>query len=211
VSLLACWNAIYSNGRVSVDPPEPGQDSAADAARLAAAIVALDAEWRSELAFEPPALVAPVAAWAARLVRQACQFLVFREIEPDGVRSAMADPFPAAPSPEVCYSADLALRVLPDLLRLARAASPDDALVEALARLATAWPLSSVGEKLADADVSPFIDHPSLRLLYVDRILEQDDASRLSDVRVRAAVREAIGAHAELAPPAVAAALRAEA
>jgi len=68
-------------------------------------------------------------------------------------------------------------------------------------KIARAWPLSSVGVAgVSDVDVDPFIDHPSLRRLYADRIVERRDASRLGDPRVRAAVREAIGAHDELVP-----------
>jgi hypothetical protein len=107
-----------------------------------------------------------------------------------------------APSPEVCYSTDLALRVLPQLLALARGVALDDPLVIGLNTLAHDWPLSSVGvPEVTNVDESPFIDHPTLRRLYADRIIERRDVSRLTDPRVVAAVREALGAHAaDLAP-----------
>ncbi len=57
------------------------------------------------------------------------------------------------------------------------------------------WPLSSVGIKdVGDINVDDFVGEPSLRQMYVDRIIERGDLSRLSDGRVRQAVQAAIWA-----------------
>ena len=124
-----------------------------------------------------------------------------REVDAASVQQALAAPCPRPPSASVCYSADLSLRYLPDLLSLARGIAPDDPLVAGLTALARAWPLSSVGVAgMEDLDVSAFVDHPSLRQLYVDRIIERGDVSRLKHPAVRAAVGEALGAYPDLAP-----------
>ena len=187
--------SLLDNGRVSVprDPTAPDD--------LPAAVALLDNAARPELAFVAPALSVPAACWALQTLYRACQALVFREIDADDVRKALGDPCPVPTSPSVCYSVDLSLRYVPDLIALARGIAPDDPLVTALATLAKAWPLSSVGAPgNGDVDPSPFIDDPGLRQLYVDRIIERGDAARLAHPVVRDAMREAVGAYPDLAP-----------
>src|SRR5437867_9387461 len=151
VSLIEFWNNLHESGDLRVDAPG-GAESAADEAALRAGIAQVEAHWRLELAGEPAPRVMPVAVWAAQTIYRACQFLVYREIDPQAASEALAIACPLPPtSPEICYSADLALRVLPDVLTLARAASPDDPLVAALREIARRWPLSSVGEPFAGA------------------------------------------------------------
>lgn len=198
MSALAFVQALLETGRVRV--PE-GRDAPAD---LDAAVAELDRAIRPELAFDPPAVDPAAAGWAVTVLYRGCQALVFRDIDADAVRDALSRPCPSAASPAVCFSADLALRYLPDLLSLARGIAADDPLVAGLTDLARRWPLSSVGVKeLGAVDVSPFMDHSSLRQLYVDRIIERGDTSRLADPLVREAVRAALGGFPELAPPVV--------
>ena len=53
--------------------------------------------------------------------------------------------------------------------------------------------------------IESILEHPSLRTLYIDRIMARKDFSRLSDPRVRELVTAAIGLHEELAPDLLAA------
>ena len=76
-----------------------------------------------------PRLVPEVATWAAERFYRACQFLVYREADADQVRAGCAVPCPAAAAPEVCYSADLIFRCLPDVFALARGKEGKPALV----------------------------------------------------------------------------------
>jgi len=195
MSALVFVQSLLESGRVTV----PKEDSPPE--HLEQAVAELDRGARIEMPFDAPLLSVPVASWALRLLYAACQALVFREIEGDAIRQMLALPCPETTSPAACYSADLSLRYLPDLIALARGIAPEDPLVAGLMALARAWPLSSVGvAELGDLDPSPFLDHPSLRQLYVDRIIERGDASRLSHPSVNAAVREAVGAFPDLAP-----------
>jgi hypothetical protein len=201
---------MHETGLLTVAPPRlesalPAEAAASDANPLRAAIADTDAHWRTELAGEAPALVADVTVWALTTVYRAAQFLIFREVEPQVIHVALAEPCPRPPAaspPEICYSADLALRVLPDLLKLARAAAPTDPLVEALLGLARQWPLSSVGcgQDIERADIAAFAENPALRMLYADRIIERQDLSRLDDPRVAADVRRALSIFPNLAP-----------
>lgn len=204
VHALDFVTALLESGRVRV-PASPDVLGG-----LAQAVQELDHLARPELAFDAPALVPAAGEWALLLLYRGCQALVHREIEAGAVRAALSRPCPAPPSPGACYSADLALRFLPDLLRLARGIAEDDPLVEGLRTVARAWPLSSVGAgQLGELDVTPFIDHPSLRRLYADRVIERADLSRPDHPAVREAVRAALGAFPQLAPR-VAAALAQE-
>ncbi|MDB5357370.1 MAG: hypothetical protein JWN24_3823 [Phycisphaerales bacterium] len=195
MSALQFVRSLLEEGRVRVGPsPEPPGG-------IDAAVLELDRASRPQMAFEPPGLVFPAAQWGLVMLYRGCQALVYRDIEPGAVRECLSAPCPAAGSPGVCYSVDLALRFLPDLINLARGIAQEDPLVEGLMALAKSWPLSSVGvPDLGDLDPGVFIDDRSLRQLYVDRVIGRADLSRLDDLQTRTAVREALGAFPELAP-----------
>ena len=201
VSVIDFWTTIHETGHLLVAPPGKSAVDASDDQALGEAIARTEAYWRTDLAFDPPRLIIPVAAWAVQTMFRASQCMVYREIDPDMVRAALAVACPQMPpDPDICYSADLGLRVLPDVLTLARAGAPDDPLVHGLREIAARWPLSSVGVQPPmeePLDLSPFIDHQSLRRLYADRIIARGDTSRLSDDRVRSEVRAALGAYAQ--------------
>ena len=196
MAALAFVESLVDGGRVRVGA------ASAPPARLAEAVRELDRLARPHLAFEPPTLAPPVGEWALLMLYRACQSLVYREIEADAVRAALAVPCPGGPSPGVCYSADVALQFLPELIGLARGIAQDDPLVQGLQGVAATWPLSSVGVRgrSAELDVSPFIDHASLRTLYADRVIERNDVSRLNHPAAREAVRAALGGFPGLAP-----------
>jgi MoxR-vWA-beta-propeller ternary system domain bpX4 len=193
-------NPLLETGRVRVPPP--GETASPPLQDLHAAVAELDQWGRAELAFDPPSLSQTAAGWALTIVYRACQALVYREMEATAVHEILARPCPEKPSPAVCYSADLSFRHLSDLLSLAKGIAPDDPLVAGLTTLARQWPLSSVGIPGIEGplDLRPFIGDPSLRQLYVDRIIDRADTSRLSDASVREGVREALGDFPDLAP-----------
>ncbi|MBI3099258.1 MAG: hypothetical protein HYY93_13610 [Planctomycetes bacterium] len=161
-----------------------------------------DSEARLSLGHEPPPFAAGPALWAARLLYRGCRALVDRATDTSTLQRHLAAPCPASPSPSVAYSADLALRYLPDLFRLSKGLSEDDPLNASLLRLAREWPLSSVGiPGVGEVDPALILDDRCLRLLYVDRILASRDLSRAGDPRVREALLEALGAFGpQLAP-----------
>jgi hypothetical protein len=177
---------------------------------LDADLCTLDAVARAEMAFDAPPMALAPARWAAALLFDACRFLVVREFGPEVIAESFARRCPQPPSPSVCFSVDLVMRYLPGVISLARGLAEDDPLLVKLMETAREWPLSSVGVAGAGAgagDVAPFIDHRGLRQLYVDRIIETRDLSRLGDPRVRHAVREALGGFAASLAPDLAAAL----
>jgi MoxR-vWA-beta-propeller ternary system protein len=97
---------------------------------------------------------------------------------------------------------DLAFRFLPDLFRIARAASESDPLLKVLQRWTVEWPLSTVGipiDRAADLTTQFVMGDETLRKLYADRIIARQDRSRVKDVAVRTAVRDWIGYYPEYA------------
>jgi hypothetical protein len=204
--MLTFLHSLATDGRVRV---AAARGETADVAAIEQAIRAADAAVRPTLAGDAPPLSLVAAAWALDLLEWGCRFLVHREHDAAAVAAALGRLCPEAPSPSACYSADLFLRHLPDLYRLARGVADDDPLVVQLAAVGRAWPLSSVGMALTgEVDCSSFMPDPALRQLYADRILARGDVGRLGDGAVRQAVRESVGDHgAALAPAAIAAAL----
>jgi hypothetical protein len=195
ISAIDFYDELLTSGRVRVaamaDDP-PALDEAVVQAYRAA---------RAQLAFDPPPIAPAAGRWAMVILYRACQALVYREMPAQAVREVLSKPCPLPPSPQVCYSVDLALRFIPDLIKLAKGIAQDDPLVSGLLELARAWPLSSVGVALEDdVNVEPFIGEKSLLQLYVDRIIERGDILRLKHPLVREAAREALGMYRELSP-----------
>lgn len=149
----------------------------------------------------PPAFVPATALAALRQLYQLCLALADRSMPEDQVRAVCAALLPPGATPGDILSADLSLRHLPALHRMARAVSDTDPLVAGLEAAAVSFPLSSVGIPLAaEASLAPLQRSGVLWRLYLDRILEQQDDSRLHSPAVRAGIRDALGLHPQLAP-----------
>ncbi len=114
-----------------------------------------------------PAVALKTAQWTA----WACWFLVHRDDAPASLERALPL-FAPGPGPAEHATADVLLRLLPQVHRRARAASPQDPLTHRLAELLRRWPLSGVLADLDEPPLSP-VDlggHPGLLLLYAERL-----------------------------------------
>lgn len=205
MSLSQFVNSLFHEGRARVDPifDRHGTlliESPRELDAAAQTLESFEIDYRRELAHAPPGLSRPAMLWGARCVRRAASLLSYREIDADRMRSNLAEPCPEPPTASVVYSVDLCLRFLPDLMRLARAASPDDPLVAILKLWGEQWPLSSVGMAVTVSGPLDWLSEPCLRQLYVDRIVAEQDESRLADEATRQAVRQTLGRHHQLAP-----------
>lgn len=142
------------------------------------------------------------AVHALHYIYRLCQALVDRSMtEEDVSRICAAWPLPPS-SPGEALSQDLALRHLPELHSMARSMSGSDPLVFGIETAAKLFPLSSIGIPLQEApDLTPLRRHDGLWQLYIDRIIERQDTSRLDDEPTRLAIADALGEHAlSLAP-----------
>jgi hypothetical protein len=196
-SLASFVHALANDGRivVSPDPIAPPDET------TLSELVELNQRAQAELAGEPPGFSSEGALWAANLLYQICQFVVCRDIGEGQIAAAFAMECPVARGPDTDWSADLLLRHLPALIRLAQQLSNGDPLVQELKKVAATWPLSSVGvTDLADLNLDTFIHQPALARLYGERIVAAGDTNRLGDSRVDDLLRAAIGVHRDLAP-----------
>lgn len=205
MSLKTFLESLWSEGRVRVGPPESLAIEENDVQDTRETLQECDRLARASFPGTAPELSLRSAVWAAEIFRRASSFLIHRDASADEMKRSLADECPEAASPSVCYSVDLTFRFLPDLIRLARAVSANDPLLEVLMRWAVEWPLSSVGVDLPEAaaaslELAAIVRHSGLLALYADRIIERKDQSRLRHDQVRQAVDSAVGAHPELAP-----------
>ena len=193
---------MLEEGRVIITGPRP-LESVTEAAPV---IERFETRYRLNMPSEPPPLSMAVALWAITRFYQACQYLMFREIEAAIVSQELAIPCPQAEPASAHYSVDLMFRFLPDLDKRVRAANAEDVLADSLRNLANRWPLSSVGMRnVSPLCVDEIFQHASLRMFYRDRVLAREDWSRLDHPPTRMLIEEAIGGHPELAPAAVSA------
>jgi hypothetical protein len=193
--LITFLRSLEEGGRTPVADAEPSVDAEARA-------------WLAErhricsLETAGPALPFDfdAASWGALRLYSACRFLTYRQEVAETVRKAFTGEGPKATASSI-FGVDLLLRHLPELWKLADDLLDDDPLIDELKRLAAAWPLSSVGmPDVAEPDLDPIFAHAGLRQLYIDRVLQRRDRSRLSDPRVLAGAREAVGDQPELRP-----------
>jgi hypothetical protein len=206
MSLARFLTSLLAGGRVTVSKVVGNNGallpiSPEEAEEAALVLTDFESQYRDDLSGHPPRLSMRSMIWAASTVYRASSFLTFRDVNTETIAAAFRDTCPEQSSADVCYSADLTMRFLPDLIRLARAASSDDPLVEHLKKLACEWPLSSVGVKdLGELSELTFLDNRCLKQMYVDRIIAARDRSRLMNPVVAEAIRAAIGLHRELVP-----------
>ncbi|QIF04731.1 hypothetical protein G5S37_25425 [Roseimicrobium sp. ORNL1] len=142
-----------------------------------------------------------VALDALRCLYRICHGLVDRALPAGDIEDIFSDMPPAPVDAGDMLSADVALRHLPTIHRWAKSLSADDPLVLGLSAIGLRFPLSSVGmgPLPLPLDLAPLKRHPQIWRWYVDRVIERQDESRLTDPEVKAAVRDALGAHHSLA------------
>jgi hypothetical protein len=182
----------------------PGRDADAFARELADEIACSPAvgeflaDWfaeaREEWPGSPPRFQAAAARRGAHLLVMACWAHLNRNADAATVQAWLGGE-PVVPDPDARASADLCLRHLPDLFRLALAHSPQDPLLDELRRLAAAHPLASpgipAGEEAAEEP------DPAAARVQLDRLLARRDLERLARPVHASAARAALGAHAE--------------
>ncbi|MDF1739867.1 MAG: hypothetical protein P1U86_11970 [Verrucomicrobiales bacterium] len=143
----------------------------------------------SPLPFHPRA-----ALWGALHLFRASCFFSFREIvDAEVERGLSTSPLPDPQNPESHFSADLALKYLPDLYQMALRVSEDDILVTQVKHLASSAPLSSAGIPATVAIASPVRTHPGLANLLVERAIRSQSRELLEESPFRQIAREKLG------------------
>lgn len=195
--VFASGQAVVLRGDLSSLPE--GDEQALDKVLSAAFATAMN---EMPGGIRPGYVYQPLAASAAlKYLYRLCQALVDRSMEDEEVRRlCAATPEPPATADEM-LSVDLSLRHLPEIYRLARSASESDPLVSALEHVAVQFSLSTVGiPPCLPPEVSLLQADPHLWQLYLDRILERQDDSRLIGPDIGRDIRNVLGLHDSLAP-----------
>lgn len=199
-ALVSFWVSLWEHGNLRFPPYAPWDLN--ELVAIEEPIRDSELRFRRSLPGTPPHLDMAAAIWGAQQIFRTCQFIVYRELEPQLMQHEFCVPCPGDNHPEVHYSVDLSLRFLPEVVRQARAVSQDDPLHTYLQKLSSDWPLSAVGLPRIDnrERCDGFTSDPCLLQLYVDRAIERRDTTVLSDQRVREAVERALGTYGELCP-----------
>lgn len=202
---------LFDSGCVRVPLVRDGSTVLFDSLRAQEILASRDKVMRFGMAHDAPPFLAEAALHGAVILFLAAQRFIDRSAGMAPLHEAIASVYALDRSNvSVVYSVDLALSFLPGLYRNAVLLSEEDELTLTLRQLARKWPLSSIGVPGVEVRASPsFLGNAALAQLYVDRLLEADDASRLhADLVMR--VRQSLGAYDhDLAGPNVMAALEA--
>ncbi|PSL23658.1 hypothetical protein [Chitinophaga ginsengisoli] len=141
------------------------------------------------------------ALWAACYLYRAVQFIQIRRLGEDDIKAHLL-PFTGVHSPSAVYAADLTLRYMPGLFDLAKGLGPGDPLVKELEIMAAQWPLSMAAvAAIVPEDLSLIMQHPSLKIAYIDRIIHARDFRKCRHPECLPLVQEALGSHAAILWP----------
>lgn len=194
---------LMKNGcaRVDIYFDEPGPEALAQAAALLQTFHVQDS---LNLPASPPPFHAPAALWAAQHLMRLQQYLLVREA--DLPANGIPIPRQWMDDAAAIYSADLSLRYLPPLQKLARSLAPADPLLEVMEATAQAFPFSHPEQPVADPlpQVDAILDCPPLRITWLSRLITHKNESWLQHPRVKALVAEALGGYAKPYWPALA-------
>lgn len=151
--------------------------------------------WRKQWPGKAPTFRPDVAAKAAAVLCSLCQATVYRELDENTIAAQLdSTELAIEDSAEAWYSADLALRFLPQVYERLSRITNDDPVLELVVKVGRAWPLSSVG--IADCgpdEMQSAFDDSGIFRMYVDRVMACSDQERLKLPRVADAVNSAIG------------------
>ncbi|OQP46900.1 hypothetical protein A4H97_05105 [Niastella yeongjuensis] len=154
-----------------------------------------------ELTGRVPAFEPEAAVWAAVYLYRAAQLTVLRALDEDAVNGLLT-PFTGAVSPGTILSVDISFRHLPNLVKVAKGLSPEDALVKQIQAAAVQWPFSSVGMKVEkEVNIDVIMHDTCLRRAYIDRIIDTRDKNRCNNELVNEYIKEALGDHGQLLWP----------
>lgn len=201
ISITGAGDLRHSLNLIELDAADPG------------VVRALLREWHEEalLDLPGPSLIfdEKAALWGATHLLRAAWFYLDRESEPSEIERLLLSPPSIPMDAAAIFSADLALRYLPDIHRLAKTLAPGDPLTEALQNFAWKMPFSAVGIPPSDiADFNPdetscsvIRSHSGLFGIFIDRIIQTNSSWWLDQPGIRDGIQTALGVYSrELAP-----------
>lgn len=151
-------------------------------------LLGIEQNYREHLGLELPTFRPDDALWSAKIFYQFARFYTYAELKNLDV-SEFRPPESEPVEPETIYSVDIVLRFLPDLIQLFNSTEADQNTMRLMSELARIWPLSSVGcQEIESVDSQHVLNHPGLRIMYLDRIIARNDQTRMKDKLVKQAL-----------------------
>lgn len=134
----------------------------------------------------PPSLDMTSAVWALNCMYWACWMLVDRNEAEVCLPTSLRSSAPDGTTAEQHWSVDLSFRFISQLRARGFQLSQDDPWVMEVDRLIQNWPLAALGTSVDESEValSIVMQHPTLRSVYLDRILARKDNSRATKPEV---------------------------
>lgn len=180
---------LWHTGRLVAEHPVASSEPERDA--LVAWLRKAEFEYRKQLPSTPPPIDISSAMWAIQQFYRASQLMVHRELGEEFIRSGLETEPPEAPMTSIDsaivafasihYSVDLLFRFLPDLQRLAIAASSSDPLLVQMNAWAARWPLSAArmqNPTVSQEKLEPILVNRCLRTMYIERVLDRNPFSQ---------------------------------
>lgn len=141
------------------------------------------------------------ALWAAEYLYLTIQFSVLRHLDEGEITKHLL-PWSKAYTPDVIYSVDLTMRVLPSLFAFIVDLSPGDPLVILLKKTAAVWTFSSVGIPNDEFKTEGILlQHTGLAQAYIDRIIAKKDLISAQREAISPMINSALGEYAALLWP----------
>ena len=137
---------------------------------------------------------------ACAVLYDLCRFVINRHLVVESMTAAATPWDSSAATPEQIFGVDVAFRYLHAVHRQAAERNPQDPLLHQLLVHARSRPLAAVGIPGTGDDPGTLLEHPSLRALYVDRVIARGDIGRARHPRVLPHLRAAVGAFPDLVP-----------
>lgn len=192
---------LFEHGRVTVSAPE--EEAATDISAAQRVLQESARNWKQGLPPGLPEFDPDIALWGAGRLYTAAACLVYRHIGPEEIRRLLSRRDPAPRTPSEHFSVDLCLQFMKDVLRLAQAASENDPLCNQIVTLLQDWPLSAVGTPSEAEPPDVVLNHPALKLMYLERVVSRKDTRAMKFDTVCSALRGYAGAHQEVLPEAI--------
>ncbi|MES2775512.1 MAG: hypothetical protein V4722_15155 [Bacteroidota bacterium] len=147
--------------------------------------------------YTAPVYDGAAALWGAKTTYNICQLILCREhkvAELPGILPAFTGPITAG----TILSADLCLRLLPQVLADTRHIDPEDSLVELAENILQQWHYSGIGYSLPveKMEWEPVLSDNCLFQLYADRVIEKKDQQRATQPMLNQKIRAAMGIYA---------------
>ena len=147
----------------------------------------------------PPEVSVNAAHWASRVLYILCTFIVDRRFVIEEIDSLIQIVPEPNISDENSWTVDLFFRQLPRLHTIAQKTSSNDPLLKVIEDLIVKWPLCSPGM----SEIQPLklnTNHTALVELFIERIIEAEDVSKVYTQHIRDRIISNIGIDKRIAP-----------